>query len=190
METTGKSYRVKREGLELWVPQYTSPDQERVWWNDYWENGQRVGYPTKEQAQTYLDTKKFIDQLPFQQYRKVTPSRLRQLTLADHHQRGGIIETREGPATFKIGDYLGQDSQGEFRVRRVKVERDFRQLTPADADGWADYQPIDVRLAAQLPHPCDLSNGQHGGIGDYIVQGSDSQWIVARDLFEAAYQPV
>jgi hypothetical protein len=126
--------------------------------------------------------------LTFRQYRKITPSRLRQLTEADHRERGGIIETREGPATFQVGDYLGQDSKGEFRVRRVKVERDFQQSSTPDADGWTDYQPLDIRAAAQLPDPRDLPNGQHGETEDYLVQGSDSQWIVARDLFERAYR--
>ena len=126
----------------------------------------------------------------FREYQKVTPSRLRQFTEQDHHKRGGIVETREGSASFQPGDYLGRDAKGEFRVRRVKVERDFRQITDTDTDGWADYQPLDVRRAAQLPSPCDLENGQHGQAGDYVVLGSDSQWIVERELFEAAYRPL
>jgi hypothetical protein len=135
------------------------------------------------------ETREEMNELTFKAYRKVIPSRLRQLTEQDYRERGGVIETREGPATFQIGDYLGQDSKGEFRVRRVKVDRDFRLISEFDISGWADYQPQDVRLAAQLPYSYDLPNGQHGEAGDYLIRGSDSQWIVAQDLFEAAYQP-
>jgi hypothetical protein len=131
-----------------------------------------------------------MEDLIFRQYQKVTPSRLRQLTEQDYRERGGIVATREGEAHFQVGDYLGQDTKGEFRVRRVKVDRDFRRLTSIDADGWADYQPLDVRQAAQLPAPRTLSNGQRGQALDYVVQGSDSQWIVERELFEAAYRPL
>jgi hypothetical protein len=129
-------------------------------------------------------------ELEYKRYRKITLSRLRPLTEQDYRERNGIIQTREGPATFQPGDFLGQDSKGEFRVRRVKVERDFRQVSAADAIGWASYQPLDTRLAAQLASPHDLPNGQHGEAGDYVVQGSDSQWIVERSLFEASYVPV
>jgi hypothetical protein len=129
-------------------------------------------------------------ELEYKRYRKITPSRLRPLTEQDYRERSGIIQTREGPATFQPGDFLGQDSKGEFRVRRVKVERDFRQISEACADGWISYQPLDTRLAAQLAFPRDLPNGQHGEAGDYVVQGTDSQWIVACELFEASYVSV
>jgi hypothetical protein len=128
-------------------------------------------------------------ELTFQHYRKITKTRARPLTEKDYQARGGTIQTIEGPATFKIGDYLGRDDKGEFPIRRAKVERDYQQITLPDASGWAEYMPLDVREAAQVNEPFEL-NGQHGKAGDYIVRGSDSQWIVDRELFEASYRPL
>jgi len=143
------------------------------------------------QRSVYVDTVKGDNtmDLTFRPYRKTTKSRARPLTEEDYRQRGGLIQTIEGPARFAIGDYLGKDDKGEFPIRRVKVERDYRQITPPDAEGWADYMPFDVREAAQVSEPFEL-NGQHGKTGDYIVRGSDSRWIVDRELFEASYRPV
>ena len=127
----------------------------------------------------------------FKLYRKTACSRFRQLTEMDYQRYGGVIQTREGPATFQVGDYLGQDRYGQFPVRRVKVERDYRRVSAVDTDGWADYQPCDYRLAARLSEPLTLPNGQHGEVGDYLVRGRDHQeWIVAGDLFESTYQPL
>lgn len=128
-------------------------------------------------------------ELTFQRYRKITKTRARPLTEEDYQERAGMIQTIEGLATFQIGDYLGRDDKGEFPIRRAKIERDYQQITSPDAEGWADYKPLDTREAAQVNEPFEL-NGQHGKAGDYIVKGSDSQWIVDRELFETSYRPL
>lgn len=52
----------------------------------------------------------------FKLYRKTARSRFRQLTEVDDQRSGGVIQTREGPATFQVGAYLGQDRYGQFPV--------------------------------------------------------------------------
>lgn len=59
-----RSYRPKREGVDVWVPQYCDSNGDQIWWNDYWENGRRVKFGTREDAQAYLDERKQVDQTP------------------------------------------------------------------------------------------------------------------------------
>ena len=60
-------------------------------------------------------TNKEINALPFRPYRKVASFRLRarRLTHEDVEQRGGVIDTLEGPVAFEPGDYLARGIQGE-----------------------------------------------------------------------------
>lgn len=50
-------YRVKREGVERWVPQWRDKQQPDVWWNDFWDVNGRVAFETKEEAQDHNDQK-------------------------------------------------------------------------------------------------------------------------------------
>lgn len=47
------------------------------------------------------------------EYRKITPTRARPLTQKDFDERGGVIQTKEGPVAFEVGDYLAVGVAGE-----------------------------------------------------------------------------
>ena len=119
--------------------------------------------------------------------RKVSLTVARRLTEADWQVWNGIIQTPEGPAPFKVGDYLGRDEIGQFPMKRTTLESEhYRKVADLD-DEWATYRPCDVREALQMMVPFTL-NGQHGKAGDYKVRRGEKMWIVDRTIFERSYQ--
>lgn len=61
---TKRTYRVKREDLDTWVPQYWDILTDRVpifatdgtkRWQDFSENGERVTFGSREEGQAYID---------------------------------------------------------------------------------------------------------------------------------------
>ena len=54
-----------------------------------------------------------MNSLPFQSFQKMALLQARPLTQTDYQQRGGIIQTREGPVGFRPGDYLARGVQSE-----------------------------------------------------------------------------
>jgi hypothetical protein len=124
---------------------------------------------------------------------KVTPTRVRQLTEEDYAQRGGIIQTREGPEAFRVGDYLGHDGEGEYPISEKTIKACYARISAPDAQGWTLYQPKDVRLAIQMSGVFCIQGHrgpEHGQPGDYLVSDSDGLrfWVCAREKFEAEYQ--
>lgn len=119
--------------------------------------------------------------------RKVTVTIARPLTQDDLRKRGGVIQTAEGPAPFHVGDYLGRDDLGEFPIKRATLNSASYTKTADLSDGWASYQPCDIRAAMQMFVDFTV-NGQRGKAGDYKVRRGTRIWIVARAIFESSYQ--
>jgi hypothetical protein len=122
----------------------------------------------------------------YQCYRKTTPTQARQLTTQEVELRGGVIHTLEGPRQVAAGDYVARDRKGEWPIRQERIMRDYRQLSEPDAEGWAWYQSLDMREAAQMATAFTV-DGLSGKAGDYLVRGKDGQWPVDRELFEVSY---
>lgn len=123
----------------------------------------------------------------WQPCKKVTLTIARRLTDTDFEQRGGIIQTLEGSAPFQDGDYLAYDDKGEFPIRRATLESENYSKIADLPDGWASYQPTDIRDARQMPDAFTL-NGQRGKAGDYQVRRGKKVWIVDRTIFESSYR--
>lgn len=119
--------------------------------------------------------------------KKVTVTIARRLTQDDFEQRGGIMQTLEGPAPFQVDDYLAYDDKGEFPIRRATLESENYSKIADLPNGWASYQPCDIREARQMPHAFTL-NGQCGKAGDYQVRRGKRIWIVDHTIFETSYQ--
>ena len=127
--------------------------------------------------------------MEFRTYRKVSLTEARVLTQEDANRWGGIIYTLEGPEGFQVGDYLGRDEKGEWPIKREHIERDYQRVSAFDINGFALYQPLDVRGACQMHHVFTVPshNSIAGKPGDYLVQSRGMQWPVDREIFERAY---
>ena len=125
--------------------------------------------------------------MEFKPYRHKIATWARVLTEADYQERGGIIQTLEGPSPFSVGDYLARNAKGEWPIKRTTIERKYRQVEPVNEEGWAGYMRIGSRLAAQVPVAFSIS-GMQGKAGDYLVLGGGGGWVVDREIFEATYE--
>lgn len=119
--------------------------------------------------------------------KKITLTIACRLTQDDFEKRRGIIQTPEGPVSFRVGDYLGRDNLGEWPIKQATLESEDYQKVADLSDGWSSYQPCDSREAMQLERPC-VVNGLRGKRGDYQVRRGKRVWIVARAIFESSYR--
>jgi len=133
--------------------------------------------------------------LPFQVFRKVALLRARPLTQEDYAQRDGIIQTREGPAGFRPGDYLARGIQDEeWPITREHFETGYERVTEPDAHGCAAYRARGICQAYQMSEPFTVRRTRGdvltGKAGDYLVQSGDRTWIVDGTIFEQSYERV
>ena len=124
--------------------------------------------------------------MQFQQYRKTTLTHARRLTEQDYQMRGGTIQTIHGPATFRPGDYLGRDAKDEYPIHCETLEQNYCKVSGEDADGFASYEPQDIREAVQMHKPFE-ANGVRGKPGDYLLRQGNRTWPVDREIFESSY---
>ena len=127
-----------------------------------------------------------LEHLHFKRYRKVTLTIARPLTQEDYERLGGIIQTLEGPAPFRVGDFLARDAKGEFPIRCEVIERHYTPRAAASSGGWTSYELLETREAAQVEAAFTL-NGHTGKPGDYIVRHGQHHWIVDQDIFLTSY---
>jgi len=127
--------------------------------------------------------------MQFKRYRKTTMTVARPLTEDDFLSRNGIIQTNEGPCHFMSGDFLARDAKGEWPIYRREIERNYTQAGESDSDGWANYQPLDIREACQMTEPF-TAGGLQGQVDDYLVRSGGNEWPVECEVFEASYTPV
>jgi len=135
-----------------------------------------------------------ISQLKFSFYHKVALTRARPLTEADYQERGGKIETMEGPQAFKPGDFLSRGVENEeWPTRAEKMLNSKERVGESDAEGWADYITKGTVQAAQIFEPFQVkrSNGEMytGKAGDYLVVEGNSKRIVDQNIFRKSYEP-
>jgi hypothetical protein len=133
--------------------------------------------------------------LPFQTFRKTALLQARPLTQDDYQQRGGIIQTREGSAGFKPGDYLARGIQNEeWPITKEHFATSYEQFSEPDAAGFAAYRAIDICLAYQMPEPFTVRRMRGdtltGKAGDYLVRSGERMWIVDHIIFEQSYEQV
>ena len=99
---------------------------------------------------------------------------------------GGSIQTIHGPAAFQSGDYLGRDAKDEYPIHRETLEQNYRKVSDEDAEGFASYEPQDIREAMQMNEPFK-ANGVWGKPGDYLLRQGNRTWPVDREIFESSY---
>ncbi len=133
-----------------------------------------------------------MNNLPFQSFQKTALLQARPLTGADYEQREGIIHTREGPAGFRLGDYLARGIQNEeWPITKEHFVTSYERVSEPDAEGFASYRATDICQAYQMPEPFTVSKMRGdtltGKAGDYLVRSGDRMWIVDRTIFEHTY---
>src|SRR5205823_3800251 len=135
-----------------------------------------------------------MNSLPFQPFQKTALLPARPLTETDYQQRGGIIQTREGPVGFQPGDYLARGVQGEeWPITQAHFLAGYEQVSELDADGFASYRATEICQAYQMPDPFTVTRRTRGDIftgkaGDYLVRSGDRLWVVAPSVFEQSYK--
>ncbi len=129
------------------------------------------------------------------EYRKTATTRARPLTEKDFKNRGGVIQTKEGPVAFRVGDYLAVGIEGEeWPISKDTMERTRKiKTTETGKDGvvWGVYVNTNKVRAVQInaAFSVTLKNGSliNGNAGDYFVYDGQSCWITAQNIFEHSY---
>src|SRR5437588_2806485 len=134
-----------------------------------------------------------VKPLQFKKYRKTALTQAYQLTEQDYEERGGVIETLEGPASFEPGDWLCTGINAEqWPVPASLFPRIFEE---ARRDGNSVlYRTKGVKEAVQLYAPftvtMDIGAIHHGEPGDYLARTPGGLHIVNREIFEASHELV
>ncbi len=137
-----------------------------------------------------------MNHLPFQSFRKTVLLQARPLTERDYQQRGGLIQTREGPVGFQPGDFLARGIQDEeWPITQAHFATSYEQVSVPNAQGFASYRAIDTCQAYQMPEPFTVTRRARGdtftgNAGDYLVRSGDRLWVVAPSIFEQSYKPL
>ncbi len=134
-----------------------------------------------------------LDELEFGEYRKTALTKARVLTNEDYLTFGGVIDTKEGPASFVIGDFLAEGVDGEqWPIQAATMAQTKVQVREQDENGWAEYANTNTVRAAQVPEEFSvvISTGDtiSGKANDYLVESGDRRWIVDREIFERTYE--
>ena len=87
---------------------------------------------------------------------------------ATRAESDGVIETREGPAAYKAGDYIAEDAQGGKYP--IKADDFARLYTPTDKPGVYQSKPKRVTL-----FKTDTERTIHTEWGDYTASPGD--WV-------------
>src|SRR5258706_8443187 len=95
-----------------------------------------------------------MDRLPFKFFHKKALLKARPLTKNDYQERGGAVQTREGPVGFEPGDYLacGIESE-EWPITKDHFATGYDRVSEPDAEGFAYYRAIAICQAHQMPEP-------------------------------------
>ena len=138
-------------------------------------------------------TEERMNRLPFQLFQKTALLRARPLTEDDYQQRGGIIQTREGPAGFEPGDFLARGVQNEeWPITKEHFAADYERVSEPDTEGFAFYRATGICQAYQMPEAFTVKRTRGdiltGKAGDYLVRSGNRTWIVDRTIFENSYE--
>lgn len=152
-------------------------------------------FSRKPKGERHIEiTEEIMNTLSFQSYRKSALTRARPLTEADYHQKGGIIQTLEGPTNFQPGDYLAQGEQNEeWPITQKHFSTSYISVSQQNTDGFSLYRAMDTRQASQMLEDFTVrrTNGDilTGKSGDYLVRSGNKIWVTNRDIFERSYEP-
>ena len=131
------------------------------------------------------------------QCRKVALTRARMLTEQDYQERGGVIETLEGPVRFRVGEYLCIGSANEeWPQKAERIQTLYSLVGASDTPGFDVYKPVGaIRTAMQMSETfsIQLKRGDTltGKPGDYLLIAENGKaWPVARSIFEQSYERV
>lgn len=138
---------------------------------------------------------KSLDPKAFGNYRRKALTYARPLTKGDFKARNGTIQTKEGPASFRPGDFLAIGVDGEeYPITAETMTKTKKRVTEADQEGWAFYRATNTVRALQMPEAflVKFPNGdiEPGKPGDFLVDNGISQWIIDKDIFAASYERV
>lgn len=128
----------------------------------------------------------------FGTYRKSALSKARLLTEKDFEERRGVIQTKEGPVSFAVGDYLNRGVAGEeWPMKPDKMLSMKEPVSAPDADGWQNWRNINTVRATRVPKRFEvkLSNGDviAGKAGDFFVDSGSGCWVVDANIFRNSY---
>lgn len=121
-------------------------------------------------------------------YRRITPTVARELTQADYEELGGVIVSREGPKEFEVGDYMGRDAVGVWKIKRAVLKEKYHPVGKPDEEGWTEFQSNTPYCRATKMDKAFEVNGLQGQVGDYLVTDLDGNHArpVAPEIFEAS----
>jgi hypothetical protein len=136
-----------------------------------------------------------IASLPTKQYRKTALTLARPLTEEDYQERGGIVQTLEGPQSFEIGDFLcvGIASE-EWPMSQETFKKGKEYFEDAEEPGFALYTTKGTKYAAFVSEQFMVGDGNEPFTskedGGYIVYNDDPSeaWIVDKAIFEGSYE--
>jgi hypothetical protein len=130
--------------------------------------------------------------LQFKPCRKTAITRIRRLTKEDHERRGGIIETKEGPISFEVGDYLCRGEEGEFWPVKSEHFKELYEWIGVHNAVVGLYRSKGTREAVQISEPFTVAHNDteayQGKPGDYLVRQNGRLRIVDASIFEASYE--
>ena len=56
MDKISNSYRVKREGVDIWVPQFALSTSDLLWWNDFCDiDDNRIKFVSRQEATAFVE---------------------------------------------------------------------------------------------------------------------------------------
>ena len=136
-----------------------------------------------------------MNAFPFQTFQKTALLQARSLTQEDYQERQGIIQTREGSASFQPGDFLACGVQDEeWPITREHFATSYEQVSEQDIEGFASYQAKDTYQAYQILEPFTLKRSKGdtltGKAGDYLLRSGERMWNIDRTIFEQSYERV
>lgn len=127
-------------------------------------------------------------------YRKTALSPARVLTEADVQEFNGVIQTKEGPVPFVVGDYLNRGVEGEVWPITKKDMLDSKEpVSEPDSEGWQKWRNKHPVKATRIDEPftVKLPNGGilTGKAGDFYVEDGPRSRIVDLMIFLKTYGP-
>jgi hypothetical protein len=133
-----------------------------------------------------------IAALPTKQYCKTALTKARMLAAQDLIDRGGIIQTLEGPQTFEIGDFLCVGIAGEEWPMSRKSFLEGKDYFEDTEDGFCLYTTKGIKHAALINEQFSVDTFVSSENGGYVVHnGNPSEaWIVDKDIFDGSYEEI
>src|SRR5580765_5094258 len=136
-----------------------------------------------------------IAALSTKQYRKTALTLARPLTEEDYQERGGIVQTLEGPQSFDVGDFLCVGiANEEWPMSQETFKKDKEYFEDAEEPGFALYTTKGTKHATFVPEQFMVGDGNEPFTskvdGGYIVYNDDPSeaWIVDKAIFEGSYE--